>query len=280
MFWADDENCQWTTMDHTDCLWESSRSSDQLQRRRGGHTWTCCSVERLLDDVWRTVRAATFATGVQSWTGTAELSDAGNETSDMAYVNCFLKEKCVTVAYIIYFHHHVRTCVTNYDIHVFSNLSLQSKPVCLSSMIQIITSLLISLACFWCFCILMFLCFTFLYCVSFSIQLHSCRTNNIKLSCPLIVEMSQQIWNWGGHRVHCSPALEAGLRFLNCNKASESLSHRFKMHWASSAKMPITLMLHLSELQPRFKSVQQCVRKGPRCMFLGNPQLIIWYDEI
>ena len=42
-------------MDHADCLWRSSRSSDQLQRRRGGHTWTCCSVERRLDDVWRTV---------------------------------------------------------------------------------------------------------------------------------------------------------------------------------------------------------------------------------
>ena len=55
MFWAGDENCQWTTMDHADCLWESSRSSDQLQRRRGGRTWTCCSVERRLDDVWRTV---------------------------------------------------------------------------------------------------------------------------------------------------------------------------------------------------------------------------------
>ena len=55
MFWAGDENCQWTTMDRADCLWESSKSSDQLQRRRGGRTWTCCSVERRLDDVWRTV---------------------------------------------------------------------------------------------------------------------------------------------------------------------------------------------------------------------------------
>ena len=55
MFWAGDENCQWTTMDHADCLWESSRSSDQLQKRRGGRTWTCCSVERRLDDIWRTV---------------------------------------------------------------------------------------------------------------------------------------------------------------------------------------------------------------------------------
>ena len=36
IFWAGDENCQWTTMEHADCLWESSRSSDKLQRRRGG----------------------------------------------------------------------------------------------------------------------------------------------------------------------------------------------------------------------------------------------------
>jgi len=42
-------------MDYADCLWESSRSSDHLQRRRVGHTWSCCSVERRLDDIWRTV---------------------------------------------------------------------------------------------------------------------------------------------------------------------------------------------------------------------------------
>jgi len=57
-------------MDSTDCLWASSRSSDQLQRRRAGRTWTCCSVEpwtstrwRLADHSW--LQAATFATGVQ-----------------------------------------------------------------------------------------------------------------------------------------------------------------------------------------------------------------------
>ena len=67
MFWAGDENCQWTTMDHADCLWESSRSLDQLQRRRVGRTWTC-SVERRQDDVWQTVvdyERPTFATGMQ-----------------------------------------------------------------------------------------------------------------------------------------------------------------------------------------------------------------------
>jgi len=51
MFWAGGGKCWWTTMDHADCLWESSRSSDQLQRRRGAGTWTCCSVERRLNDV-------------------------------------------------------------------------------------------------------------------------------------------------------------------------------------------------------------------------------------
>jgi len=71
-------------MDRTDCLWESSRSSDQLQRRRGGRTWTCCSVELQLDDVWRTVvdyERRHSRPACRSRTGTAELSDAGNETS-------------------------------------------------------------------------------------------------------------------------------------------------------------------------------------------------------
>jgi len=84
MFWAGDENCQWTTMYHADCLWESSRSSDQLQRRRGGRTWTCSSVERRLDDVWRTVvdyERRHSRPVCRSRTGTMELSDAGNETS-------------------------------------------------------------------------------------------------------------------------------------------------------------------------------------------------------
>jgi len=84
MFWTGDENCQWTTMDRTDCLWESSRSSDQLQRRCGGRTWTCCNVERRLDDVWRVVvdyERRHSRPACRSRTGTAELSDAGNETS-------------------------------------------------------------------------------------------------------------------------------------------------------------------------------------------------------
>ena len=84
MFWAGNENCQRSTMDHADCLRESSRSSDQLQRRCGGCTWTCCSVERRLDDVWRTVvdyeRRHSWP-ACRSRTGTAELSDACNETS-------------------------------------------------------------------------------------------------------------------------------------------------------------------------------------------------------
>jgi len=84
MFWAGDENSQWTTIDHADCLWESFRSSDQLQRRRGGRTWTCYSVERRLDNVWRTVvdyERRHSRPPCRSRTGTAELSDTGNETS-------------------------------------------------------------------------------------------------------------------------------------------------------------------------------------------------------
>ena len=95
MFWAGDENCQWTTMDHADCLWESSRSSDQLQRRRGGRTWTCCSVEQRLDDVWRTVvdyERRHSRPACRSRTGTAELTDAGNETSSAVSV---LQNQCV-----------------------------------------------------------------------------------------------------------------------------------------------------------------------------------------
>jgi len=37
-----------------------------LQRRRGGHTWTCCSVERRLDDVWQTV---VFKLGIKNGLG-------------------------------------------------------------------------------------------------------------------------------------------------------------------------------------------------------------------
>ena len=47
MFPAGGGNWKWTMMDYVDCLWECSRSSDQLQRRRVrlvSHTWTCCNV--------------------------------------------------------------------------------------------------------------------------------------------------------------------------------------------------------------------------------------------
>jgi len=75
MFRAGGWHCQWTTMDLTDCLWVSSRSSDQLRRRRSSRIWTCCSLEqwRLADRSW--LRAA-----YRSRTGTAKLSDAGNKT--------------------------------------------------------------------------------------------------------------------------------------------------------------------------------------------------------
>jgi len=52
----------------SDCMWWSSRPSDQLKRRHDGHTWTCCSMERLL--IWRLadrsgLRVATLATSLQ-----------------------------------------------------------------------------------------------------------------------------------------------------------------------------------------------------------------------
>ena len=51
---------------------------------REGAVTVACSVERRLDDVWRTVvyyERRRWQPACRSRTGTAELSDAGNETS-------------------------------------------------------------------------------------------------------------------------------------------------------------------------------------------------------